>query len=460
MKTNPRAIILTIVVVFSLLGCQKKEHENLDRDLQSIKHRGKMRVITLYGPISYFNYKDNVLGYEYEFAKELCDELGVEMEVIVAPNLNTMVEALENGEADLIAYRVPRTNELKKRIEFTKKEYITRQVIIQSKSDSMITDVLQLAGKQVYVTNGSIYQDRLKDLNNEIGGGINIITVPDSVSEDDLIAQTALHKISFTVADNDLARLNKTYFSDIDYGLAVSFPQRSAWAVRKDCPELLAYINKWSKQSSRKTFFSTIYYKYFERTKYFESQGYAEKKLPKNRISSFDDYFKRYAKIAGWDWRLVAAVAYNESKFDPNIVSWAGASGLMQLMPSTARHFGLSEIDFRNPELSIKAGAKYIKYLNDVFSDIKSQQERTKFVLASYNSGPAHISDARALAIKYKKNPNVWDNNVETYIRLKSNPEYYNDEVCKHGYFRGNETADYVDLVLQKYELYKLWVKK
>ena len=273
MKTNPRAIILTIVVVFSLLGCQKKEQENLDRDLQSIKHRGKMRVITLYGPISYFNYKDNVLGYEYEFAKELCDELGVEMEVIVAPNLNTMVEALENGEADLIAYRVPRTNELKKRIEFTKKEYITRQVIIQSKSDSMITDVLQLAGKQVYVTNGSIYQDRLKDLNNEIGGGINIITVPDSVSEDDLIAQTALHKISFTVADNDLARLNKTYFSDIDYGLAVSFPQRSAWAVRKDCPELLAYINKWSKQSSRKTFFSTIYYKYFERTKYFESQA-------------------------------------------------------------------------------------------------------------------------------------------------------------------------------------------
>ncbi len=210
MKMNPRAIILTIVVVFSLLGCQKKEQENLDRDLQSIKHRGKMRVITLYGPISYFNYKDNVLGYEYEFAKELCDELGVEMEVIVAPNLNTMVEALENGEADLIAYRVPRTNELKKRIEFTKKEYITRQVIIQSKSDSMITDVLQLAGKQVYVTNGSIYQDRLKDLNNEIGGGINIITVPDSVSEDDLIAQTALHKISFTVADNDLARLNKT----------------------------------------------------------------------------------------------------------------------------------------------------------------------------------------------------------------------------------------------------------
>ena len=197
---------------------------------------------------------------------------------------------------------------------------------------------------------------------------------------------------------------------------------------------------------------STIYNKYFQQTKYFESEGFEQKRV--KQLSPFDDYFRKHTRSIGWDWRLLAAIAYKESKFDPAIVSWSGASGLMQLVPSTARALGFSEYDLHNPEQSIKAGAKYIKYMQDIFRTVASNEERIKFILAAYNAEPGHVFDARALAIKYGKDPDVWDDNVEIYIRLKSTPEYYSDDVCKHGYLRGDETANYVEVVLRKYAEY------
>lgn len=450
-------IFLSIICVSCISGENQGNQEDIP-DLEGILQRGKIRVITLYGPLSYFNYKDNVMGYEYEFAQQLSQELGVEMEMIVAKNIANMIELLENGEGDLIAYRVPRTLEYQQRVSFTDREYVTSQVVIQLQSDSILTDVLQLAGKEVYVPESSIYHDRIVDLNNEIGGGINIVAVNDSVSVDALIVQTAQQLIPMTIADADIARLNKTYFSSIDYSLSISFPQRYAWAVRNDNPELLAYINKWNAKNAKNMKLSSIYNKYFQRTKYFESEGFEQKKL--HQLSAFDDYFKKYASIVSWDWRLIAAIAYKESKFDPTIVSWAGAAGIMQLMPSTARTMGFSEHDLHSPEQSIKAGVKYLQHLQEIFQQIPVKEERIKFVLAAYNSGPGHLFDARALALKYGKDPNIWHDNVEIYVRLKSNPEYYTDEVCKHGYLRGDETANYVEFVENKFEEYKTRIGK
>lgn len=148
-------IFLSIICVSCISGENQGNQENIP-DLEGILQRGKIRVITLYGPLSYFNYKDNVMGYEYEFAQQLSQELGVEMEMIVAKNIANMIELLENGEGDLIAYRVPRTLEYQQRVSFTDREYVTSQVVIQLQSDSILTDVLQLAGKEVYVTESSI----------------------------------------------------------------------------------------------------------------------------------------------------------------------------------------------------------------------------------------------------------------------------------------------------------------
>ncbi len=455
MKRLIYIFLMLLLLVFS--SCNNIDRKKSPRDLKEIIMSDTLVVATLYGPISYFNYKESEMGYEYEFVKLLCKELDIELELHLAKNLTSLLQMLENGEVDLIAYRVPYSEENKTRFEFTKREYISNQVLVQCNSDTLVTDVLQLSGKKVTVIPNSIYSKRITFLNDEIGGGIDIVYSSDTVKVEDLIADVAHHKISYTFAEKDIARLNKTYFGNINYNVDVSFPQRAAWCVSKNSPELLSYINEWAQKTSKKSKYTAIYNKYFEKSKYFESEGF--KKIPSyNRISSYDEYFKKYAHIVGWDWRLLAAIAYKESKFDPNVVSWAGACGLMQIMPKTATSLGLTEEEFHDPEKNIKASVQYLSKMNKLFPNILDEQEKIKFVLASYNAGPGHIFDARALALKAGKNPDIWDN-VKEYLRLKSDPVYYNDEVCKYGYCRGEEPINYVDVITTKYSEYILWAK-
>ena len=177
------------------------------------------------------------------------------------------------------------------------------------------------------------------------------------------------------------------------------------------------------------------------------------------KISHFDHLFKKYAPEVGWDWRVIASLAYNESNFDTTAVSWVGAKGLMQLMPRTARAMGIPEGKEQNAEESVKAATKYLAQLSRSFSKVTDPVEKMKFVLGAYNAGIGHVFDAMALAEKYGKNKYVWDDNVDTYILLKSNEEYFNDPVCKNGYFRGRETFNFVKDILGRAEMYKQKIK-
>ena len=174
----------------------------------------------------------------------------------------------------------------------------------------------------------------------------------------------------------------------------------------------------------------------------------------KGVISRYDGLFRKHAPTIRWDWRLLAAQCYQESAFQPTARSWAGACGLMQIMPSTAQHVGLSMSEIYDPEANISAAVKYIKQLNDTFSDIPDAQERRWFVLAAYNGGVLHIRDAMALAAKDgKKAPYRW-RDIEHYVLLLRQPQYYNDPVVKHGYMRGDETVGYVRRIRELYAQY------
>ena len=178
--------------------------------------------------------------------------------------------------------------------------------------------------------------------------------------------------------------------------------------------------------------------------------------LKRGIVSRYDAFFKQEAKHIGWDWKLLAAQGYIESNFNPDAVSWAGARGIMQLMPATARRYGLDENNISDPESSIKASVRLISDLDKSLSKyVPDNEERKKFILAAYNSGIAHIYDAIALARKYGKDPQIWNDNVSEALLMKAYPEYYNDEVCKYGYFRGRQTVKYVTEVLRIYHLYK-----
>jgi len=171
-------------------------------------------------------------------------------------------------------------------------------------------------------------------------------------------------------------------------------------------------------------------------------------------ISRYDHLFQQYAQHARWDWRLLAAQCYQESTFDPRARSWAGACGLMQIMPATAAHLGLPISQIYEPEPNIAAATRYIKELTTHFSDISNRSERCLFVLAAYNGGFFHIRDAMSLAQKNGRNPHSWADVSEFVLKLSS-PQYYRDPVVKHGYMRGTETVGYVENIRRRYSEYR-----
>ncbi|MCB0805369.1 MAG: transglycosylase SLT domain-containing protein, partial [Bacteroidales bacterium] len=155
---------------------------------------------------------------------------------------------------------------------------------------------------------------------------------------------------------------------------------------------------------------------------------------------------------------LLASMAYQESQFDPKARSWAGAIGLMQIMPATADYLGIGNPSV--PENNIRAAVKYLDELQDKFSTVTDSTEKLKFVLASYNVGPNHVEDARRLAVKYGDDENTWNNHVEQWILKKSQKEYYTDEVVKYGYCRGTEPFKYVTEIMDRYNQYKLFIQE
>ena len=173
------------------------------------------------------------------------------------------------------------------------------------------------------------------------------------------------------------------------------------------------------------------------------------------RISPYDSLFRVYADTIGWDWKMLAAVAYVESKFDTAAISSVGARGLMQIMPQTARAMGIPEGMEHDPDESVRAAAAYFDYLSHLFRRVP-EGERINFVLASYNAGFGHIQDAMRLASKYGKNRYVWNDHVESYLRLKNDSVYFTDSLCRNGRFNATETILFVRRVQHKYGEYRL----
>ncbi len=460
--TNARktiGLLLFLLIICSVACRQHKVKEKKAHDLAQIKDSGELVVLTMYSSTSYFIYRGVDMGFQYELSQQFTQNLGVQLRVEVARSIPEMIRKLQNGEGDIIAYNLPITKEWKDSVMYCGEEIVTHQVLVQQKNgkNSPVKDVTDLIGKDVYAKPGK-YFDRLINLNSELGGGIIIHKVSnDSITTEDLITQVSQGKIAYTVADNDLARLNATYYSNIDVSIPISFDQRASWAVRKDCPELAAAATKWYQENVTSPAFTASMKRYFEISKTRPHTPILS--LREGRISHYDHLFKKYAKEIHWDWRLLASVAFTESNFDTTAVSWAGAKGLMQLMPGTARAMGVPPGMEENAEESVKAATKYIAAIARSFSSVPDDDQRIDFILASYNAGLGHIQDAMALAEKYGKNKYVWTDNVESFILLKSNEEYFSDPVCKNGYFRGRETFNFVRDIRERFALYKTKIK-
>lgn len=353
-----------------LVACADKKNENIVTpwgEVQSdtipadnkftvsdIVANGELIILTMSGPQTYYDYRGHGMGTQYLLCEKFAQKLGVSLRVELCKDTTEMVRRLANGDADLIAFPLPKD--------------------------------IKAGSKLLFC-----------------GAGVDSLGVQWAVMPE-----------------------NKELADSLD-----------AWFS----PSMYAEIKK-----EERALFSTGGVKRHVYAPFLNRAG--------GVISRYDHLFKRYAPLARWDWRLMAAQCYQESCFDPRARSWAGACGLMQIMPSTASHLGLPSSAIYEPEPNVKAAARYIQELSGYFRGVPSAAERQLFVLAAYNGGYFHIQDAMSLARKHGKNPSRW-RDVAFYVLALERPEYYNDPVVRYGYMRGSETVDYVDRIRQRYAQYR-----
>lgn len=452
----------TVIFLWNEIEIMEKsklvDSDGLANDLERIKKTGVLKAAVDYNSSNYFIYRGKPMGFEYELLQSLSNDLDVRLEITVSNKLNETFEGLKNRRFDVIAQNLAITLPRNEEFDFTLPLNQTPQVLVQRgksnrQNDTVyINSVLELRNKKIYVQKNSAHHQRLLHLAKETGEPFEIVC--DSVfGVEDLIAKVAKGEINYTVCDENVGKLNQYYYQNLDISLQISFDQNIAWAVRKGSDEWKNYLDEWIADFKETRKFKHIYYKYFESPRVAERMNSEFHSITGGRISKYDGIIKEIAKDNNWDWRLISAIIYHESRFNESAGAWTGAYGLMQLMPATAETFGVQNIE--DPKQNVKAGVLLLNSLNNRFVNaIPDSTERVKFVLAAYNIGLGHVNDAQRLAEKYGSNPLVWDNNVETWLEKKMEEQYFKDEVVRWGYCRGEEATKFVKNVTNNYKQY------
>jgi membrane-bound lytic murein transglycosylase F len=469
-------VFLTTLLFLSLVSCDQKSPQNKDQKdrkakvkkvshLEKIKQHEKLVAVTDFNSHGYFIYRGTPMGFQYQLLNSFADYLGVKLEILVENDISDALIDIQKKKCDLLAMDLAVTKDRREKMMFSEPIYQSQQVLVQKLPKNwrrmatwdeieshLIRDAIDLQGKTVHISKGSVFYNRLNHINIETGGDIHI--VEEELTVEELIKQVSEGEIQYTICDSHVGSINKKYYKNIDIETTLgSYSQNLAWAVPLGSDSLLAEVNKWLKEYKKSKEFYYVYNKYFKNTRTTMMAKSDYNSYSGGKISPYDDLIKKYAREIRWDWRLLASLIYQESKFNPDAESWSGAFGLMQMMPETAEQYGVS--DTSSPEDQIEAGIRYIHLIDKQLTPlINDSIERRKFVLASYNAGLAHVLDAQRLAAKYNKDPEKWEDNVDYYLLNKSNPKYYKDSVVYYGYCRGSEPYNYVIEIYDRYQDY------
>lgn len=438
-------------------------------DLDTILVRGRLRVVTDYNSVNYFVYKGVPVGYQFELLKALCDYMGIVLEIKVSNDKEKNIRDLISGQTDLIATNLSVNPKYNHQIAYTVPHCRSRHVLVQrafetdpasgrKKYNQIIRSAYDLGGKYIHVLKNSTYADQLYQISSQLTDSIRVTEIPDYDVEQ-LMQLVAEGEIDYTVCLENLAQVNLGLYSNLDIKTVLSDEMELAWGLRLESKMLKNMINQWLTNFIETGQYQRIYKRYFV--------NYHPLRMVDLQINAemgehnpmYDELIQQLAEGSGFDWRLIVSIIYQESRFDPLAESWAGATGLMQLMPETAKLFGVESIT--SPEQNIRGGIKFLVWLDARLSaHVANKQERIKFVLASFNVGLGHVLDAMKLAEKYGKNPMVWEGNVDLFLLNKSNPLYYSDPIVKYGYCRGEEPYYYVKQIMQRYTHYQSTIKK
>ena len=417
-------------------------------DFNSIKQKNlTLRMITRNSPETYFLWRGELMGFEYELMKEFAKRHKVRLEVIVADNYQQMKDLLDNGDGDIIAAGLSRIIERQPEFKFSSRYNRVSELLIANKDSELIERLSDLRGREITVRKSSAFWSTAKNLENKYG--VKVIAADENSPTEILIAQVADKEIDLTIADSNLVSIEKRFRDNIVTPLTLKENVPYAYAVRKNNLQLLGEINAFIKKEYRGTFYNVLKGKYFASTKRLAS--YREDRVTSDStLSPYDQLVKDSARKYQFDWRLITSQMFQESRFNPKASSPAGAKGLMQVLPRTAKELGF--LDLHKPEQSVAAGIQYLDWTRARFSNNIPLEERLFFALAAYNAGFGHVRDAQKLAKKMNLRSDKWFDNVEKAMLLLQQPKYYKN--TRFGYCRGSEPVNYVREIQQRYLSY------
>lgn len=443
-------------------GLSVSVQEPVDHDYGKIKENGILRVITRYSSNTYFLHHGIEWGFEYELIREFAKKNDLILEIeIVGPDENPY-DLLNSGEGDVIAANYAITPERQKYVTFTRPYNLVNQVIVYS---STIEDppetIEELAERDITLTvrRNSSYYSRIRELQDQ-GYDLNVEIAADEKDTESLLFDVSSNRYDATVADDNIFQASKKYMSGLVSGPTIAENDTIAWAIRKNAPNLETKLNSYlyshfrfsdnDQKPKRSTFLNILRKRYFEEGP--QIANYYRPEPPTGTsgvISPYDKLIKSIADSAGVDWLMVASMVAQETKFNPNSESWAGAVGLMQVIPR------FSEVKNKdllyNEEINIREGVRIISEHLNHYSYLDSTNQWS-FALAAYNAGQGHVADARRLVIDHNKNPNEWENVADALLKLMQR-KYYKD--ARYGFCRGIETVRYVREIRNRYQTYQ-----
>jgi len=432
------------------------EHGAVDRDrrytddFDAIKKRRVLRVLLRNNAASYFIYRGELMGFEFELAREFADYHGLRLEVVVPPSHRELTRWLLEGRADIaMSFLEPTERQRQLGVAFSTPYHYARQHIVVQQDDPA-RSLADLDYRTIFVRHYSLEWERLSKLQ-EQGARFSLRATEDDVETEQLIQMVSRGKYKATMADEQL----------LDIELAKGVPARSAYALdterahafalRKRNPKLKQALDEFVSRIYKNEYYNVIYNKYFKNRRSVQRLARGRVIDPVNgQISPYDKLVRKYADRYGFDWRLVTAQMYQESRFNPKARSQVGARGLMQLMPRTAKAMGIENA--ADPASSIQGGIRYLDWLRDRFDDKLPISERNWFTLAAYNAGAGHVQDARRLAGKMGLDPDRWFGHTEEAMLLLSKREYAKQ--ARFGYVNGLEPVNYVGDIKRRFEAY------
>ncbi|MDE2971943.1 MAG: transporter substrate-binding domain-containing protein [Acidobacteriota bacterium] len=412
------------------------------RDWEAIRASGQLRLLTISSPVTHYLWRGERLGFEYELVKQFADSHGLDLAVIVARDHPELVEGLLTGRGDLVAAGWVQTPARAAEGLLFSRHYLEIQETFVTAGDPL-ADLTDLAGRTVTVPEATSYLATLGGLEGDFE------VAESELSSHAILEAVAEGEIDVTLVDSHRAELAALFEPRLTLGLALDPTVQLVWAVGPLRADLKSELDAFLDAGYRGLEFNSLYNKYFVNRRRQARQR--EHRVTGDELSRYDALVKPAAEAEDFDWRLIVAQMYQESGFDPDTVSFAGARGLMQVMPRTAEELGVDPAELAVPEVGIDAGVRYLAWVRERFPDLPPG-EQLWFALAAYNAGPGHVRDGRRLARQLGLDGSLWFGHVEEAMNRLSDPEYASR--AAYGYVRGSEVTRYVRNIRDRYRGY------